>query len=220
MPTFRTRHSVAGVLCGIVFSVGMARPKTLSLLASQQGVFPLTSMGAAYGPSPAVELGLGLNTSELSYRISAGYMMLLASRDTLPKPVHHASAVGEVVIPRVFDSNRFYVTAGIGVGTRQLPEGRMLVAERKVDAPWSPYGYYTVLDTSFAGHGARVADLIGRVGVGLRVHRSPRWNAGLELRYQAAYGIGNPAGVELDMRADEMVGLGLVVELLKSPQNH
>ena len=216
MPRFQVLRVIAGVLIGVAGLVSTPEAAVATFYVCQQAVCPVNSMGTAYGLSPTLEAGFRFAVSSVDYRVSAAYAMLVSVRDTLPAAVHHGSVAGDVVFHRAFGTERLYGLAGIGLGTRRLPEGRVVYNERKVDAPWSPYGYYVVQDTVSGGFGARVVDLIGRAGIGFVFHESPRWRGAVEVRYQAAFGIGNPPGITLDMRTDEMIGAGVTIEWVRA----
>ncbi|HPU85121.1 MAG TPA: hypothetical protein PLE60_07280 [Candidatus Latescibacteria bacterium] len=215
MPRFQVLRAIAGVLIGVAGLVDTPEAAVASFYVCQQAAYPVNSMGTAYGLSPSFEAGFRFASSAVDYRVSAAHTMLVSSRDTLPAVVYHGSVAGDVFFPRAFDAERLYALAGIGLGTRRLPEGRVVYDERKVDAPWSPYGYYVVRDTIAGGFGARVVDLIGRVGIGFVFHESPRWRGAIEARYQAAFGIGSPPGITLDMRTDETIGAGVTIEWVR-----
>ena len=216
MPRFQVLRAIAGVLIGIAGLVSTPEAAVSSYYVCEQAAYLVNSVGKAYGVSPALEAGLRFGSSSVDYRVSTAYTMLVSASDTLPAVVHHGSVAGDVIFPRAFGAERLYGFAGIGFGTRRLPEGRIVYDERKVDAPWSPYGYYVVQDTVSGGFGARVFDLIGRAGIGYVFHESRRWRGAVEVRYQAAFGVGNPPGITLDMRTDETIGAGVTIEWVRA----
>jgi hypothetical protein len=201
-------------LIAVLGTYGWARPahaEHIQVFANQGATISVSSMGTAYGVSPSLSVGILIPTEDVNFRVSTQYTALRAVRDTLPTVVHHGAMLCDVVVPKALGSDRFYVAAGLGVGVRRLAEGRLLRNERKVDAPATALGYYIVADTVGAGFNEPVGDLVGRIGMGVHLLRSARWNAAVEIRYQAAFGIGNPPGVSLDQRAEETIQIGFVV---------
>jgi hypothetical protein len=162
-------------------------------------------MDNSFGISPALSVGVRRDASGRAYRVSATYSGYHCIIDTIGGTAHHASITGDVILPCPFGIPRTSVIGGLGLGVRRLREGR----DRDFEVVG--YGGYTRTEIIRVAFDKVVPDLVGRVGLAVDIVRTANWTLSTEIMYQAAYGLHNPEGVTLDLRADETLIFGLVL---------
>jgi len=205
-----------------------------SVFLVPQASIPINLMTDYYGPSPSLGIGVGFERESVEFRLTGRYTALRSTVSALPETakylnnpatprydptwiptwvtsldgtVHHVSLTADLVIPRAFDIRWLRLIGGLGVGVRRLNEGRQF-DETTLDE------HRTEIRTRIRrGFGEPTVDLVGRIGVEIRIWEARTWSLWGEALYEASYAEINPPGISLDLRVDEMIRTGLVFAL-------
>lgn len=222
-------------LAAVVFVAGPVpshvHAASWSVLAAPQATAPVGAMAHYFGWSPSIGVGAALDRGSAQVRLVGRYTALRSRVSALPETtkymdnpetpqydrmwiptkwstglggtVHHGSLVAELVIPQAFGLRWLRLVGGAGVATRKLNEGRQF-EETMVDEH-----LMEVRTRVRKGIGESTVDLVGRLGIEVRVWETRRWSAWGGVSYQASFTEINAPGVPLDMRVDEVVQTGV-----------
>ncbi len=161
-------------------------------------------MDSTYHTSPTILLSAGIRTADVDYHLVAMYSAL---RGAMREGIAHTGALLiEVSTHELFGLKRVKAFGSGGVGFRRLREGHF---ERDISLSAPRNIVY-----ERAGVDEPVYDLVWRAGLRLALIKRSHWSLDTEVAYHGAFGLNQPAGTNLHMRADEMYQVGIGVTFL------